>query len=150
MLLSLQEAADLAGINKSTLFRAIKAGKVSASRDEHGQWRLDPAELARVYPIAVGDAQQQRAMPRNRDRSDELVAQLREQLADLRRQVERAHNDADHARNDAETWRNAFENAQRLLSPPLHNDATKVPFETNVTSPPSRFRRTWRWLRTTG
>jgi hypothetical protein len=38
------------GLNKSTVLRAIKAGKVSATRDEHGQWQIDPAELHRVYP----------------------------------------------------------------------------------------------------
>jgi predicted site-specific integrase-resolvase len=76
MMLSLQQAADLARINKSTLFRAVKAGKVSASRDEHGQWRLDPAELSRVYPIAIEAAEQQHAIPRKRDRTDELVALL--------------------------------------------------------------------------
>lgn len=51
MTLSLQEAADLAGVNKTTLFRAVKAGKVSASRDEHGQWRLDPAEVSGSIPL---------------------------------------------------------------------------------------------------
>jgi excisionase family DNA binding protein len=144
MTLSLQEAADLARVNKSTLFRAIKSGKISASRDEHKQWRLDPAEVTRVYPVAVGNAEQQHAMPRKRDRTDELVAQLREQLADLRREVERAHNDADHARNDAETWRNAFETerSQRL--------ALAAP-ETPPASPKlGPWRRAWRWMRATG
>jgi hypothetical protein len=117
MTLSLQEAADLAGVNKTTLFRAIKAGKVSGSRDEHGQWRLDPAEVSRVYPAAAGNAVQQRAIPRKHDRTDELVGQLREQLADLRAALERAHNDAQRAHNDAETWRNAFEDMKRLALP---------------------------------
>jgi hypothetical protein len=114
MLLSLQEAADLAHVNKSTLFRAVRAGKVSASRDEHGQWRLDPAELSRVYPVAAGNGEQQHAIPRKRDRTDELVALLQGQLALVERELDRV-------RTDAETWRNAFETerAQRLaLAPP--------------------------------
>jgi len=131
MMLSLQEAAELARVNKTTLFRAIKKGKVSASRDEHGQWRVDPAEVTRVYPVAAGDAGQQavqqHATPQNGDRTDELVAQLREQLSDMR-------DERDRARNDAEAWRNAFETerAQRLT----------------LTAPkPEKPVTWWRWLR---
>src|SRR5262249_1512923 len=37
--------------------RAIKAGKISASRDQHGQGQIDPAEMHRVYPpVATGVA----------------------------------------------------------------------------------------------
>ena len=47
---TLGTAAHACGLNKSTVLRAIKAGKISATRDEHGQWQIDPAELHRVYP----------------------------------------------------------------------------------------------------
>ena len=53
MTYSLQEAADAAGVNKSTILRAIQAGKVSATRNEHDQWLIEPAELHRVYPPAI-------------------------------------------------------------------------------------------------
>src|SRR5262249_964184 len=53
MATSLETAAGATGTVKSKLLRAIKAGKVSAIRDEHGQWRIEPAELHRVYPVAV-------------------------------------------------------------------------------------------------
>src|SRR5262249_58072264 len=46
----LAEAAAVCGVNKSTLLRAIKSGKVSATRDAHEQWQIEPAELHRVYP----------------------------------------------------------------------------------------------------
>jgi septal ring factor EnvC (AmiA/AmiB activator) len=49
--LSLLEAATQVGRSKPTILRAIQAGKISASRDEHtGEWRIEPAELFRVYP----------------------------------------------------------------------------------------------------
>jgi excisionase family DNA binding protein len=48
--LSLREAAELAGTSKSTIFRAIKAGKLSAARLEDNGFAIDPAELCRVYP----------------------------------------------------------------------------------------------------
>jgi hypothetical protein len=50
MSLTLAAAAAAAGVNKTTLLRAIKAGKVSGNKDEHGQWHIEPAELHRVYP----------------------------------------------------------------------------------------------------
>jgi excisionase family DNA binding protein len=33
---TLGTAANACGLNKSTVLRAIKAGKISATRDEHG------------------------------------------------------------------------------------------------------------------
>ena len=50
MTLTLRQAAGLTGKSKSTLTRAIKAGRLSASRDAEGIYAIDPAELARVFP----------------------------------------------------------------------------------------------------
>ena len=47
---SLATAAAACGLNKSTILRAIKSGKVSATKDEHGQWQIQPVELHRTYP----------------------------------------------------------------------------------------------------
>jgi excisionase family DNA binding protein len=48
--LSLREAAEQAGVSKSTVFRAITSGRMSAPRDDLGNFTIDPAELFRVYP----------------------------------------------------------------------------------------------------
>ncbi len=48
--LSLREAAEQTQTSKSTIFRAIKAGRLSAGRDDDGNFAIDPAELFRVYP----------------------------------------------------------------------------------------------------
>ena len=48
--LSLREAAEQTGVAKSTIFRAIKAGRLSAPRTDDGNFAIDPAELFRVYP----------------------------------------------------------------------------------------------------
>ena len=50
MPLTLAEAAAATGTNRTTILRAIKAGKVSGSKDAHGTWVVEPAELHRVYP----------------------------------------------------------------------------------------------------
>src|SRR3954451_9147283 len=48
--LSLRGAAELAGVNKSTIFRAIQKGRLSAARTDLGDFAIDPAEILRVYP----------------------------------------------------------------------------------------------------
>lgn len=52
--LSLRDAAEQAGVSKSTIFRAIKAGRLSAPRTDDGGFAIDPAELFRVYPPKAG------------------------------------------------------------------------------------------------
>ena len=52
MNLSLADAAKLAGVSKSALFKAMKRGVFSGVRDEvTGEWRVNVSELQRVYPL---------------------------------------------------------------------------------------------------
>ncbi len=48
--LSLREAAEQAGTSKSTIWRAIRAGRLSATRTDDGGFAIDPAELFRAFP----------------------------------------------------------------------------------------------------
>jgi excisionase family DNA binding protein len=50
-MLTLGEAARLTGLGKITITRAIKAGRLSATRRDDGAYRIDPAELSRAYSI---------------------------------------------------------------------------------------------------
>jgi excisionase family DNA binding protein len=56
---SLSEAAKATGKNKTTIQRAIKSGKISASKGDGGSYEIDPSELHRVFPptVAQRDAQ---------------------------------------------------------------------------------------------
>jgi hypothetical protein len=60
-------AAAACGLNKLTVLRAIKAGKISGTKDEHGKWHIEAAELHRVYPpvaaAAAGNGATRDAMP---------------------------------------------------------------------------------------
>ena len=49
--LSLSQAAKLTGKSKSTINRAIKTGKLSATRHEDGTYSIDPSELARAFDV---------------------------------------------------------------------------------------------------
>lgn len=49
---TLGQAAKAVGKSKATIHRDIKSGKLSADRQEDGSYRIDAAELFRVYPPA--------------------------------------------------------------------------------------------------
>ena len=40
---SLATAAAACGVSKSVILRAIIAGKISGSKDKHGEWHVEPA-----------------------------------------------------------------------------------------------------------
>jgi hypothetical protein len=131
---NLATAAASAGINKSTVLRHIKAGKISATRDETGGWQIDPAEFHRIFPplkIATDHP-----TPQQRDATtDQLVAELRAIIADLRQ-------DRDHWRTETADWK---AQAQRLLPSPQQQATDQQPPATT-----SRLRLAWRWMRATG
>jgi len=52
-LIPVAEAAEMVGKSRMTLMKAISKGKLSAIRDVHGRWQIDPAELTRVYRIVA-------------------------------------------------------------------------------------------------
>jgi hypothetical protein len=47
--LSLREATRRFAVSRATLNKHLANGKVSGSRDDAGHWRIDAAELRRVY-----------------------------------------------------------------------------------------------------
>lgn len=48
--LTMGQAAREAGLSKTTIWRAVKSGKISATRNDDGDFEIDPAELFRVFP----------------------------------------------------------------------------------------------------
>jgi excisionase family DNA binding protein len=51
--LRLGEAAKELGVSKPTVQRAIKNGRLSATRRDDGSYDIDPAELRRAFPADV-------------------------------------------------------------------------------------------------
>ena len=108
---TLGTAAKATGKSKTTIQRAIRAGKVSAEKDVNGAWRIEPAELHRIYPeVSLGTV----ASPKNgevRDPSLQHEIALRdEQLAAARKEVSRLEAQVEDLRSDRDAWR---EQAQR-------------------------------------
>lgn len=101
--LTLGEAEREVGVTKSTISRAIKDGRLSANRNEHGHFQIDPAELFRVYePIERNTSDddsrnttQQAATPLEEGIEGDLVPWLlkkvddtEEELADVTERLE--------------------------------------------------------------
>jgi hypothetical protein len=113
IMLSLSEAATAAGIAKSTIWRAIKAGRISATRTHMGTYQVHPAELFRVFPATPrgGDVKQvamameagaMAALDGQISALKEVSSLLKEQLEDIRK--------------DRDAWRTQAESNQRLLT----------------------------------
>lgn len=52
-LIPVAEAAAMVGKSRMALMKAIAKGKISGTRDVHGRWQIDPAELTRVYRVVA-------------------------------------------------------------------------------------------------
>lgn len=110
---SLKQAAEATRKSKPTILRAIQSGKISAKKDDNGEWQIDPAELHRVYPVASNDdtrtdAQQDNEtvnetalLRREIEIRDERLASMAEERERERRQVEETISDL-RRRLDAE------------------------------------------------
>lgn len=59
MVYTLGEAAKATGKSKATISKAIKSGRISASKDDTGAFRIDPSELHRVYPPTPSGEQEE-------------------------------------------------------------------------------------------
>ena len=63
---TLAAAAAACGLNRSTVLRAIKARKISGTKDEHGEWHIEAAELSRL-PARCGRGGGQRCTATGRN-----------------------------------------------------------------------------------
>ena len=125
MIFTLRTAAQHTGTSKSTILRAIKSGRLSATRLEDGTYEIDAAELERVYPAQRMkqrgmDAMEHHAPGNSGDRTSDAPgatpAALEAEIAGLREILRRADAAADELRRDRDTWRSMAENQQRLLA----------------------------------
>jgi hypothetical protein len=135
------------------IFRAIKAGRMSAGRDDDGNFLIDPAELFRVYPpkasggdVAGDVPAQPETPPKGQDAPALLAAdameirlrnaQLQEQIKGLqailemeRQRAEEAQKRADQRTEELKTerdrWASALEASQRQITHLAEKQAEK-------------------------
>ena len=128
---TLAQAIAATGRSRSTLIRAIRSGKISATRDESGTYLVEPSELHRVF-AAIGDdmpGDLSNGVPRHAELAARIeaeqakVAILEDVVRDLRQRL-----DASEAER-----RQAQAQVAALL--------------TDQRAPPTPARRWWRWRR---
>ena len=110
--LSLSQAAKLTGKSKSTINRAIKSGKISATRHEDGTYSIDPAELARAFDLEPLEG------ARRRD-ADPDGTRFLERIAALESMLNREREISADLKEDRDRWRQqatALLNDQRIAS----------------------------------
>jgi len=117
---TLGEAAIACGKSKSTLSKSIKAGKISAFKNDHGAFEIEPSELFRLYPPTPPPIEQntietvgveQKETPKNTNNIEMLEAKL--QMANER--IDELKLDKEKLEIDKEQWR---QQATNLLAAP--------------------------------
>jgi hypothetical protein len=96
MSFDLASAAAATGVAKSSVLRAIKAGRISAHRDDNGRWNVEPTELFKIFPPLppAQPATLQNAAPeRVTQLLEEQLAELRSMLANMRRREDDLQRD---------------------------------------------------------
>ncbi|WP_299682814.1 hypothetical protein [uncultured Roseobacter sp.] len=101
--LTLGEAAKECSRSKATLSKAIKTGKLSATKQDNGAFAIDPAELFRVFPAKEKgeQAEPRRNTIMNTDLAMEigqiraelkaeqrLTAEMKDTIGDLRQRLD--------------------------------------------------------------
>jgi len=138
MFLSVRQATQATGKSKPTILRAINSGKISAAKDEaSGAWKIDPAELHRVFPPGSGEPERAGSVKLSDAAND--VSGLRRELAILttERERERALLEGTIAdlREDRDRWRTQAEKlllTDQRAKPP---EVIAMPPPTTSTSP---------------
>ena len=153
MRMSLAQAAGTVGRSRSTILRSIRAGKISAERDElTGAWSIDMAELTRVFPISANGGHDDHGQPSTDDQmwtgeantmatrlaaAEARLTDAHDQIADLRRRL-------DEERADRRKALDRLAAAQERIAA-LLTDQRPTPAVPEPVSPLPR--RWWNWRR---
>ena len=109
-ILTLTQAAQQAGISRSTLYRAIRTGRISVVAMPTGRRGIDMAELIRVFgPL------QPKTVQREQNGTPSDIAVMRERCAALQREVEWLRADLTDAKDERNRLLGLLE--IRLLQP---------------------------------
>ena len=73
---TLGDAAKAAGKSKTTIHRAIRSGKISATKAEDGSYSIDPSELHRVFPAVTGKTPSVPSVPSLRNEMEHRINTL--------------------------------------------------------------------------
>lgn len=106
---TLGEAAKATGKSKTTLHRAIKSGKISATRKDDNSYSIDPSELHRVFPPSTLEHVPKRLQGNDAEHQDGTAETLRLQLEAMEKERDRERlfmqETIADLREDRDRWR---------------------------------------------
>ena len=106
---TLGDAAKAVGKSKTTLHRAIKSGRISATKLENGSYAIDPSELHRVFPPVTAGTPDEALHRNDTEQQSNTLETLRIQLEmhEKERERERAllQETIADLREDRDKWR---------------------------------------------
>lgn len=111
--LSLSQAAKATGKSKSTINRAIKSGKISATRHNDGSYSIDRSELSRVFRSGTPSSPEWVSPAPLAEPNKTAI--LEAENAALRAALDREREALDDLRADRDIWR---QQATALLAAP--------------------------------
>lgn len=122
---TLGTASKATGMSRTAILRAIGKGKISAQKNEHGEWDIDPAELHRLYPHKAADTG---ASNGNAPEPDNIasIIENREMKAKLEAAEQRLR-DKDSVIDDLRRRLDAEGEERRKLTAILTDQRTKAP-----------------------
>lgn len=129
---SLSEAADATGKNKTTIQRAIKSGKISASKGGSGSYEIDPSELHRVFPPSAAqhpksnDAQHEEYPIK--DNNLTRILELEKELAVALEKANGLEAQKDHMADTISDLRKRLDTSDARVTALLTNSAPKRSF----------------------
>ena len=102
---TLNEAAKAVGKSKTTIHRAIKSGKISASKLDSGAYAIDPSELHRAFQVGTEERTTRNATEQTETTSG--TADIRLEMLEKERERERQQLEETIAdlREDRDKWR---------------------------------------------
>ena len=134
--LTLSQAAKASGKSKSTLSRAIKMGRLSATRLDDGNFSIDPAELFRAYPATSNNPYDERPIEHGATpvptELQSRISMLELLLEKEREAVAREREISADLKEDRDRWRQQAASLLADLRPQLAEPA-----------PPARRRAWW-------
>ena len=140
---TLGQAARAVGMSKTSILRSIKAGRISGTKDEFGQWCIEPCELHRVYP-ALADVTDANGAGEPAvtggdtwalAEANARAALAEARLLDFKAMLEDMRGGVQDLKRDRDEWRTHAQ-ALRLALPKPEGKPTPTSL--------------WRWLRSTG
>jgi hypothetical protein len=130
---TLGEASKQTGKSKSTLSKAVKNGKLSATKLEDGSFSIEPVELFRVFPPQQAlnvDIEQSRTPDGTHENSYKIkileleLQHTREKLEEARGRIEEAKERIEEARERISKLDDDKEHLKRLLNGPTTPPST--------------------------